>query len=128
MTTLRSPDLAPAHPGALVAEIVENQEKSRTAIAEAIGVTRLALYNVMETRSSISARMAVGIERALGVSADLLVNMQAAYDLWQARQAERANEAKPARHGGPMLYRHEAFAAKKAAPAVHRKASRPRKS
>lgn len=86
--TLRHPDLAPAHPGALVAEIMEDQKGNKTHLAEALGVTRAALYNVLDEKSAISAAMAVRIEGALGISADLLVNMQAAHDLWRARQTK----------------------------------------
>lgn len=65
---------------------MEDQKGNKTQLAEALGVTRAALYNVLDEKSAISAAMAVRIERALGISADMLVNMQAAFDLWRARQ------------------------------------------
>lgn len=100
--TLRHPDLAPAHPGTLVAEIMEDQKGNKTQLAEALGVTRGALYNVLEEKSAVSAAMAVRIERALGISADMLVGMQAAYDLWRARQ-EKPVAAKAKPHKGRSL-------------------------
>lgn len=87
--TLRHPNIAPAHPGELVAEIIEDQKGNKSAIAEHLGVTRAALYNVLDEKSAVTAEMAVGLERAIGISADLLVSMQAAYDLWRARQSSR---------------------------------------
>lgn len=85
--TLRHPDVAPSHPGAIVAEVIEDAGLNKTALAESLGVTRAALYNVIEERSAVSADMAVKIETAMGISADLLVSMQAACDLHKARKA-----------------------------------------
>jgi antitoxin HigA-1 len=59
---------------------------SKAEMARRLGVTRAALYNVMEQRSAVSAKMAVRFEAVTGTSADLLMRMQASHDLWRARQ------------------------------------------
>jgi addiction module HigA family antidote len=89
--TLRHPSVAPAHPGALMAEVIEAMALSKAEVARRLGVTRAALYNVLEERSAVSANMAVRFEAATGTAAGLLVRMQAGYDLWRARQAFKAS-------------------------------------
>jgi antitoxin HigA-1 len=91
--TLRHPALAPAHPGALIAEVIETSGISKAETARQLGVTRSALYNVIGERSAVSADMAVRFEAVTGTSADLLVRMQAGYDLWRARQSFAAAPA-----------------------------------
>ena len=90
-TTLRHPDLAPAHPGALIAEVLEDLELTKAEMARQLGVTRAALYNVLQERSAVSANMAVRFEAVTGTSADLLVRMQATHDVWLARRAFKAS-------------------------------------
>ena len=62
-----------------------------TDAAEQLGVTRAALSRVLNGRAAISPEMALRLEGWLGVEnggrADLWISQQAAYDLWQARQA-----------------------------------------
>lgn len=64
---------------------------SVTDAAKQLGVTRPALSRVINGRAAISATMALRLEQWLGVEhggrADLWLIQQAAYDLWQARQA-----------------------------------------
>ena len=89
--TLRHQSLAPAHPGAVIAEVLEASGLSKSEAARQLGVTRTALYNVIDERSAVSAEMAVRFEAVTGTSADLLVRMQAGYDLWRARQTLHAS-------------------------------------
>jgi antitoxin HigA-1 len=89
--TLRHQSLAPAHPGALIAEVLETSGLSKSEAARQLGVTRAALYNVIDERSAVSAEMAVRFEAVTGTSADLLVRLQAGYDLWRARQTFHAS-------------------------------------
>jgi antitoxin HigA-1 len=89
--TQRHPSIEPAHPGALVAEVIEASGIGKAEMARRLGVTRAALYNVIEERSAVSAEMAVRFESATGTSADLLVKMQAGHDLWRARQVFKAS-------------------------------------
>jgi antitoxin HigA-1 len=61
-----------------------------TAAAKQLGVSRAALSRVLNGAAAISPDMALRIEAWLGVErggrADLWLQMQASYDLWQARQ------------------------------------------
>jgi len=56
--------------------------------AEALGITRQQLYNVISGRSGITAEMALRLEKGVGGAADAWLGMQAAYDLAQLRRRE----------------------------------------
>ena len=83
----------PAHPGDLIADILENGNlsvgSSVTALAKHLGVTRAALSRVINGRAAVSADMALRLQDALGVDADLLLRMQVQRDLWVASRKRR---------------------------------------
>jgi antitoxin HigA-1 len=83
----------PAHPGMLAADILENGNlsvgHSITALAKHLGVTRAALSRVINGRAAVSAEMALRLQDALGVDADLWLSMQVKRDLWVASQKKR---------------------------------------
>ena len=82
----------PPHPGlTLRDDVLPALGLSVTAAAGQLGVTRAALSRVLNARAAISPEMALRLEGWLGVEnggrADLWMAEQAAYDLWQAREA-----------------------------------------
>jgi addiction module HigA family antidote len=85
--------LTPPHPGRIVRqECLEALGLSVTKGAEALGVTRQTLNNLVNGDSGISPEMAIRLEKAFGSTADLWLRMQAAYDLAQARKkADKIN-------------------------------------
>lgn len=91
MRTLRHASIEPSHPGALIAEVIEAMRISKAEMSRRLSVTRAALYNVLAEKSAVSAEMAVRFEAVTGTSADLLVRMQAAHDLWRARESLKAS-------------------------------------
>lgn len=74
----------PAHPGEVLAEWLEGV--SVTEAAQKLGVTRPTLSRILNGKAGISADMALRLSSALGTSAEMWMNMQAQYDLWQAEQ------------------------------------------
>ena len=81
---------APAHPGELMREILD--EHLQLPIAEAarrMKVSRPALYAVLNGTSSVTADMALRFGRLAGANPDLYLNMQTARDLWMAKQRLR---------------------------------------
>ena len=81
--------MRPAHPGRFIKmEIIEPLDLSVTKAAEILGVTRPALSALLNGRASLSADMALRIEKAFGVKMDTLFRMQAAFDIAQARDRE----------------------------------------
>lgn len=83
----------PPHPGEIIREeVIQALRLSVTRAAKILGVRRATLSDVTNGKSSVSAEMALRLEKAFGVSMDLLLKMQAGYDAAQARR--RADEIK----------------------------------
>ena len=81
----------PPHPGEIIREeVIHALGLSVTHAAKLIGVRRATLSDVTNGKSSVSAEMALRLEKAFGVSMDLLLKMQAGYDAAQARLRESA--------------------------------------
>jgi antitoxin HigA-1 len=79
----------PAHPGGFVkTEIIEPLGLTVTDAARALGVTRAALSTLLNERASLSADMAIRIEKAFGVSMETLLRMQMSYDIARAHERE----------------------------------------
>jgi len=83
----------PPHPGALIADILKNGELSVgstvTALAKHLGVTRATLSRVINGRAAVSADMALKLQDAFGVRADLWLSLQWKRDLWVASRKKR---------------------------------------
>ena len=77
----------PAHPGEIVREeCLKPLGLSVTAAAEALGVTRKALSDLLNGHTGVSADMAIRLEKVFGSTADTWLGMQMQYNLWEARQ------------------------------------------
>jgi addiction module HigA family antidote len=87
----------PAHPGKLIADILENGNlsvgNSVTALAKHLGVTRAALSRVINGRAAVSADMALRLQDALGVEAEMWLGMQIQRDLWVSSRKKRRKVA-----------------------------------
>ena len=76
----------PPHPGEIIREeIIEALGLTVTSAADILGVRRATLSDVTNGKASVSAEMALRLEKAFGVSMDLLLKLQAGYDAAQAR-------------------------------------------
>ncbi len=79
----------PPHPGEILrADYLEPLELSVTEAAAALGVTRKTLSAVLNKRAGISPAMAYRLSKALDTTPEFWVNLQAQYDLWQARETD----------------------------------------
>ena len=77
----------PPHPGEIIRdEIINALGLTVTRAAEILGVRRATLSDVTNGKASVSAEIALRLEKAFGVSMDLLLKMQAGYDAVQARR------------------------------------------
>lgn len=84
------------HPGLWLAEeVVAPRALSVTALADALGVTRQAMSQLLNGRSGLSAEMAIRFEKAFGLRAETLLRMQAAHDLAGAREASDRIKVRP---------------------------------
>lgn len=57
-----------------------------TAAADALGVTRKALSDLLNGHGGVSPDMAIRLEQVFGGTAESWLRMQMKRDLWQARQ------------------------------------------
>jgi antitoxin HigA-1 len=81
----------PPHPGLLIEDIMG--QRSITELAKHLKVTRAALSRVINGKAAVSAEMALRLEAAFGVKADLWLRLQAARDLWVASRKKRVKVA-----------------------------------
>lgn len=78
--------IAPAHPGELIREeILPAFGLNVAQAAEALGVARPGFNNMINGHRALSHEMALKVEAAFGVSAEMLIAMQTNFDLAQAR-------------------------------------------
>ena len=84
---------SPTHPGAILREDVlpSLAGTSVSAFARSLGVSRQTLHAILAERSGVSAEMALRLGTLLGNGAQLWLDMQSKYDLWQA-EAKLHNE------------------------------------
>jgi antitoxin HigA-1 len=77
----------PPHPGEIVKfDCLEPVGLSVTAGADALGVTRQALSNLVNGSAGVSPEMAIRLEKAFGGTAEHWLRLQMAYDLAQLRK------------------------------------------
>ena len=87
--------MTPSHPGAfirleVIEELIEEFGLNVTAAARILGVRRATLSDLLNGNASLSPEMALRVEKAFGLSMDLLLRMQAWHDA--TRMRARADE------------------------------------
>jgi addiction module HigA family antidote len=87
----------PAHPGEVLREWIP-EDISVGQAAEALRINRVTLSNVLNGKSGMSANLALRLATWLGTSAEMWVQMQAQWDLWQAQQQPRPKIKPLVRH------------------------------
>lgn len=85
----------PPHPGEILRDdVLPTLSLSVAAAARELGITRAALSRVLHGHAGISPKMALRIERWLGVErggrAEVWAGMQLDYDLWHERHGKAA--------------------------------------
>ena len=72
------------------------------AQAEALGVSRQSVNELLRTRRALSPEMALRLARLFGNSAEFWLNAQRAVDLWEAAQAIAERTVRPGREPGAV--------------------------
>ena len=86
----------PAHPGEIIRDqILPSYDLTVTAAAEVLGVSRPALSTFLNARSRLSPDMALRIEKAFGVPMDLMIRVQASWDIARAMERRPEIEVEP---------------------------------
>ena len=87
------PRRAPSHPGSLLNDILGSVDKSKSEIAELLGISRQHLHEIVAERKGVSPEVAVRLGKLFGNGPDLWVRMQGLYDTWHAER-QLASEIK----------------------------------
>ncbi len=88
-------NIRPTHPGEMLREdFLPDYGLSVTRLAEAIGVSRQTVNELINEHRALSPIMALRLSRYFGNTPEFWLNAQLAIDLWDARQAHRADLAK----------------------------------
>ncbi len=84
-------NMTPSHPGEFVRlEIIDELGLNVTKASEILGVRRATLSDFLNGNAALSPEMALRIEKAFGVSMDMLLRMQAWHDA--SRMRARADD------------------------------------
>ena len=78
-------NFTPTHPGEVIKDELIARGISQKDFAEHIGVPYTMLNDILNERRPLSAAMALYIETALGISADLLMGLQSDYTMQRTR-------------------------------------------
>jgi antitoxin HigA-1 len=78
----------PTHPGEMLQEdFLPDYGLTVAGLAEAAGVSRQSINELLRGRRAVSPKMALRLSRLFGNSAEFWLNAQLAVDLWDAAQA-----------------------------------------
>ena len=85
--TKRHPSIKPVHPGEILREDAFPALKiTKPALAQALGVSRQTLHEIMTLKRGVSPEMAIRLEAVVGSTAQTWLALQSERDLWQARK------------------------------------------
>lgn len=79
----------PTHPGEIIKEELSVRGISQKQFAEYSDLSYTMLNEILNAKRPITTEIALVIEFALGISAELLINMQSRYNLQLARQDKK---------------------------------------
>lgn len=82
---MASKNFTPTHPGEVIKDELIARGISQKDFAERIGIPYTMLNDILNERRPLTAPTALYIESALGISADLLMGLQADYTMQRTR-------------------------------------------
>jgi addiction module HigA family antidote len=85
----------PTHPGEMLREdFLPEFALTVAGLAEAVGVSRQSVNELLRGRRAVSPEMALRLSRLFGNSPEFWLNAQRAVDLWDAAQAIKDDVAR----------------------------------
>ena len=85
----------PTHPGEMLREdFLPDYGLSVSGLAEAVGVSRQSINELLRERRAVSPEMALRLGRLFGNSPEFWLNAQRAIDLWDAAQVVKKDVAR----------------------------------
>ncbi|MBQ7467359.1 MAG: HigA family addiction module antidote protein [Bacteroidales bacterium] len=77
------------HPGELIKDELKERKLTQKKLAEMTGIKASVISETISGKRSVSMNMAVALEKALGIPAEMWMNLQTQYNLDTAGIAER---------------------------------------
>ncbi len=88
----RTKEVRPIHPGEMIREdFLSDYGLTVASLAEALGVSRQTVNELLRERRSVSPEMALRLSKLFRNSPEFWLNAQRAVDLWDAEQAIAAD-------------------------------------
>lgn len=88
ITNTRVMTRRPTHPGEMLREdFLPDYRLSVAGLAEAAGVSRQSINELLRVRRAVSPEMAIRLSRLFGNTPEFWINAQRSVDLWDAMQA-----------------------------------------
>lgn len=75
----------PTHPGELIKDELDANDLTQAKLAKSIGVSASLLNEIVKGKRGVNTEMALLIEAALNIPADLLLKLQSDYNLQIAK-------------------------------------------
>jgi len=85
-TATRDTNRCPAHPGAALADILLDLNRTKVAVARMLGISRQQLYDIINERKPVSPAIAARLGKLFGDGPGVWLRMQAAHDAWHAQR------------------------------------------
>ena len=80
-------EIPPTHPGEMLREdFLPDYNLTTTSLANALGVSRQTINELLRERRAITPIMALRLSRLFGNSPEFWLNVQHARDLWESEQ------------------------------------------
>ena len=79
----------PTHPGEILKEEIEYRGTSQKKLAKQMDLSYTMLNEILNAKRPVTASVAMMFEAALGIKAEILVNMQARYNMQLARNDKK---------------------------------------
>ncbi|OGT41167.1 MAG: addiction module antidote protein, HigA family [Gammaproteobacteria bacterium RIFCSPHIGHO2_12_FULL_37_34] len=87
MSTLRSKNRKPVHPGAILREdVLPSLNITQTELADRLGVSRRSISQILHEHRPLTPDMAIRLAHFLGNTPESWLNMQQALDVWKLKR------------------------------------------
>lgn len=80
------------HPGEMIRDELKERGMTQKQLAAESSIKPSVLNETINGKRSVSLNVALALEKTLGISADIWMNLQTQYDLDMANIAERGNQ------------------------------------
>ena len=75
----------PTHPGEIIKDEIEFRKITQKSLAAKMGVNYTIVNDVINGKRSVNIKFAILCEAAIGIPANMLINMQRDYDMYAAK-------------------------------------------